>query len=271
LAQAGGDGAPSPDVDLSDAELAWWSRHLTQCNEANPDFNAALVVAAILTMALYRRARTGEGQTAETRMMASNAYALSEHFIDYDGQPPRVLPDAGVHGLHALYRLYQARDGWIFVAAPDDRDFARLCDALGQPRLAQDPRFSTHEGRIDHDAELGRELEAVFAQQSADTWEHQLTAARVACVQAYDGSHAAYIFDAPWAEKLGLVEDTPAAGLGPYRRYGRVVRTDRDLGPPGAADVVGAQTRSILAEIGYDDEQIEVMLSAAIVGAPTGQ
>ena len=34
----------------------------------------------------------------------------------------------------------------------------------------------------------------------------------VACVQAYDGSHAAYIFDAPWAEKLGLVEEVVAAG-----------------------------------------------------------
>ena len=75
--------------------------------------------------------------------MASNAYALSEHFIDYPGRPPRAMPDAGVHGLHALYRLYQTEDGWIFVAAPDDRDFARLCEALGQPGLREDTRFST--------------------------------------------------------------------------------------------------------------------------------
>ena len=165
LAQSGGDGAPGPDVELSDEELAWWSQRLTRCNEANPDFNAALVVAAAVTMALYARARTGDGQTVETRMMAANAYTLSEHFIDYPGRPPRVLPDAGLHGLHALYRLYQAQDGWIFIAASDDRDFARLCEALGLPRLPQDPRFSTHAARALHDAELGRELEAVFAQR----------------------------------------------------------------------------------------------------------
>ena len=142
-AQSGGDGTPGPDVDLSDEELAYWSERLTRCNEANPDFNAALVVAAAVTMALYARARTGEGQTLETRMMASNAYTLSEHFIDYPGRPPRVMPDAGVHGLHALYRLYQTEDGWIFVAAPDDLAFARLCEALGQPGLREDARFST--------------------------------------------------------------------------------------------------------------------------------
>ena len=208
-AQSGGDGTPGPDVDLSDEQLAYWSERLTRCNEANPDFNAALVVAAAVTMALYR-ARTGEGQTLETRMMASNAYALSEHFIDYAGRPPRVMPDAGVHGLHALYRLYQTEDGWIFVAAPDDLAFDRLCEALGQPGLREDARFSTRAARAEHDAELGRELGAAFARERAEDCERKLTAARVACVQAYDGSHAAYIFDAPWAEKLGLVEEVDA-------------------------------------------------------------
>jgi crotonobetainyl-CoA:carnitine CoA-transferase CaiB-like acyl-CoA transferase len=268
LAQAGGDGAPGPDVELSDEELAWWSQRLTRCNEANPDFNAALAVASAVTMALYARARTGDGQAVETRMMASNAYALSEHFIDYPGRPQRGFPDAGLHGLHALYRLYQARDGWIFIAAPDDRHFAHLCEALGQPRLAQDPRFSTCEARARNDAELGRELEAIFSQQRAEVWERDLTGARVACVGAHDGPHAAYIFDAPWAEKLGLVENASATGLGPYRRYGRVVRTERDLGPLGAADVAGAQTRSILAELGYADDQVEAMLSDGVVATP---
>jgi hypothetical protein len=88
-------------------------------------------------------------------------------------------------------------------------------------------------------------------------------------VRAHAGSHAAYIFDAPWAEKLSLVEDASATGLGPYRRFGRVVRTERDIGPLGAADVAGAQTRSILAELGYADDQVEVMVSRGIVGTPT--
>jgi crotonobetainyl-CoA:carnitine CoA-transferase CaiB-like acyl-CoA transferase len=256
-AQSGGAGAPGPDIELDDTELARWSERLTRCNEANPDFNAALVVAATISMALWARARTGVGQTMETRMMLSNAYTLSEHFIDYPGRPARAFPDAGLHGLHALYRLYETRDGWIFLAVPDDPGFARLCDAIGRPEL-----------RREHDVELARELEALFAARDAREWERALTAVGVACVEVPADLHAGHVFDAPWAEELGFVEDTAATGLGPYRRYGRVVRTDRDLGPIGPADRAGAQTRSILTELGYDDEQVESLLARGVVGEP---
>jgi crotonobetainyl-CoA:carnitine CoA-transferase CaiB-like acyl-CoA transferase len=268
LAQSGGAGAPGPAVELSDEELVWWTQRLIRCNEANPDFNAALVVAVALTMALYARARTGDGQTVETRMMAANAYALSEHFIDYPDRPARPLPDAGVHGLHALYRLYPTREGWVFVAVVDDRAFARLCAAIGCGGLAQDPRFATSTARRSHDDELVGALEAAFAARDAASWERELVAAGVACVRSYPGSHAAHVFDAPWSRELGFVEDACATGFGPYPRYGRVVRTDRDVGPLGPADAVGAQTRSILAELGYTVEQMEALRAGGVVGTP---
>jgi crotonobetainyl-CoA:carnitine CoA-transferase CaiB-like acyl-CoA transferase len=268
-AQSGCNGAPGPDVELDDTELARWSERLTRCNEANPDFNAALVVAATIAMALYTRSRTGEGQTMETRMMLSNAYTLSEYFIDYPGRAARVFPDAGLNGLRALYRLYETRDGWAFLAAPDDRTFARLCNAIGRTRLLDDPRFSTSAARHEHDEALARELEAVFASRDAQEWERALTDVGVACVEVPADLHAGYIFDAPWAEELRLVEETAATGFGPYLRYGRVLRTERDLGQIGPADRAGAQTRSILTELGYDDNQVQSMLARGVVGEPT--
>jgi len=173
-----------------------------------------------------------------------------------------------VHGLHALYRLYATREGWVFVAAADDRQFARLCSAVGRAALADDPRFSTATARRQHDDELVAELEAAFEARDAATWERELVATGVACVGSYPGSHAAYVFDAPWARALGLVEEACATGLGPYPRYGRVVRTDRDVGPLGPADAVGAQTRSILAELGYTDDEVEALRDGAVVGTP---
>jgi crotonobetainyl-CoA:carnitine CoA-transferase CaiB-like acyl-CoA transferase len=265
LAQSGSDGPPGADAELSAEELAWWSQHLTRCNESNPDFNAALAVAAAVTMALYGRERTGEGQALETRMMLSNAYVLSEHFIDYADRPTRLFPDAGLHGLGALYRLYPARQGWVFVAASGDREFARLAHALGRPDLTEEARFVDGDARRVNDRALAEELSAIFAERDASAWQDDLTGRGVGCVEAHDGPHAAYIFDATWAERLGLSATAWASGMGPYPRYGRAVRTTRDLGPPGAADRTGAQTRSVLAGIGYDEESIDKLVAGGVV------
>ena len=201
-------------------------------------------------------------------MMAANAYALSEHFIDYAGRPPRRLPDPDVHGLDAGYRLYPAADGWVFLAVHDDDAFARLSEAVGEPGLAKDPRFATSDARASHDAELADTLASVFTRETAERWERDLLEARVACVRVHDGTHAAYVFDAPWAERLGFVEQSAAIGTGPYPRYGHVVRAGRDVGALGAADAVGAQTRAILTELGYADGEVESLITRGIVGVP---
>jgi crotonobetainyl-CoA:carnitine CoA-transferase CaiB-like acyl-CoA transferase len=268
LLQAGADGAPGPDIVLTEAERAWWSQRLVRCNESNPDFNAAVAVAAAFTMALVARERTGTGQAVETRMMGSNAYTLVEHFIDHPARPPRPLPDAGLHGLDALYRLYGTADGWVFVAARNDADFARLCEVVGRPEIADDQRFADAAARARHDDALAELLAQAFTARPAGEWERALVAAGVAGVAAHDGPHAAYVFDAPSSRELGLVEDSTSTGFGPYPRYGRAVRTGHDLGPPGAADATGAQTRAILAELGYDDTAVDELVASGVVGVP---
>ncbi|MFN8027124.1 MAG: CoA transferase [Acidimicrobiia bacterium] len=206
LAQQGRGPLPGADVELSDDELGWWSRRLMRSNESNPDFNAALTVAAAVTMGLFARARTGRGQSIETRMTVANAYVMSEHFVDYDGRPPRLLPDDDVYGLTETYSLYRAADGWCFVAATDDEARAHLTDVLGSGRPA-DP-------------------EAAFATRTVEEWVQHLGAAGVTCVRVHEGTHADYVFESPWAASLGLVQESAATGLGPYAlRAGRAHRT----------------------------------------------
>jgi crotonobetainyl-CoA:carnitine CoA-transferase CaiB-like acyl-CoA transferase len=268
LAQCGGSGPPGPEAALSPEELAWWSQRLTRANEANPDFNAALAAAAAITMALFAVRRSGRGQAVETRMMLSNAYTLSEHFVDYEGRPPRRFADGELHGLHACYRLYEAAEGWVFLAAPGDAAFRRLCDALGRDDLARDHRFADAPARDENDAALADALQSVFTRDTADAWQQSLTDRGVACVAVNTEPFATYVLDAPWAEELRFVGTAAGEGAGPYRRYGRTVLTEHDLGTLGAAHPAGAQTRSLLAELGYTDDRVDALLRAGVVGEP---
>ena len=65
-------------------------------------------------MALNHRDRTGQGQKVDLSLMKTGALATSDDFLRYEGKKDRPLADAGVHGLSALYRLYETGDGWVF-------------------------------------------------------------------------------------------------------------------------------------------------------------
>ncbi|MEE2664019.1 MAG: CoA transferase [Myxococcota bacterium] len=269
-AQAGSDALPPGDTPLSLREIASLSRRLELANEGNPDFNAAAGVAAALALGLYTRERTGRGQALETRMMLTNAYTNSKDFVDFEGRPARELPDAQLLGLGALYRLYATSQGWVFLAAPAQRDFERLCAAAGCAALLEDSRFAAAESRARHDEELAGELVQLFATRSADDWEQRLTERGVACVRADEGPPARWIYQHPNAAQLGWYTEVAESdsAQGAYRRYGKLVTQDRETGPLRGAFRAGEDTRALLAELDYGEAEIAALLERGVVAEP---
>jgi crotonobetainyl-CoA:carnitine CoA-transferase CaiB-like acyl-CoA transferase len=263
-AQAGTGCPPQPDAVLDDAERARVSRRLELANEANPDFNSAVTAAAAAVMGLYHVARTGEAIAIETRMMLSNAMMMSPDFVDYDGRPPRREVDAALDGFGPLYRLYPAAEGWVFLAAPEARDFARLCDVLGLEALAADPRFSTPEARADHAPALAEAIGAALAKRGADELEQVLTARGIGCMRADEGPYRSWLFEQDWALEQGVVVDIEASEAGPYRRYGAPLTNDRPVTLRGARPS-GSESRALLEEVGFSSAEIDGLLAEGVI------
>ena len=268
-AQAGEGCPPPPGEVLADEARARVSRRLELANEANPDFNSAVTAAAATAAGLYHQARTGEAIEIETRMMLSNAMMMSADFVDDGGAAPPREVDAELNGYGPLYRLYPAAEGWIFVAAPQDRDFERLCAALGLEELPSDGRFVSAEARSTHAAALADALGAAFAKRSADELEAELTARGVACVRADQGPCRTWLFDQAWARDQGLVVEAASSEIGPYTRYGAPVVNDRPVVLDGAHPS-GRDTRALLAELGYPEEEIVSLIERRVVAEPAG-
>ena len=265
VAQMGRDAFPPPGQPMSIDEIEAVAKQLKRANDGTADHSTAMVNAVGLVLGLYARERTGGAQYVESTMINANAYLNIDDFYWHEGKQPRPLPDRGGYGLHALYRLYQAKTGWVFLACPFDDEWDSLCRAIDRPDLLQDPRFATSEARGKHDETLAEELSRLFATEDPMHWENLLAAADVACVKAEDRGMYYFFNDDPHVRENDILSRVEAPRFGEFWRYSPVVSFSETSGRAGPGPLMGQHTRPILRELGYSDDQISDLKARRVV------
>lgn len=257
--------APERNVDMSVMELqAVVIPRLGQVVDG--DSNAALGVLAAVALGIYHQQRTGEGQKLQTSMIGANAWAYSDDFCSYRGKPPSPLCDDECYGTGALDRVYKASDGsWVCLHVPVDREFVALSRELGVPELAEDPRFASEVARRDNDQALAAILAGRFTQRPAAEWETVMTKADVGCVEAnMQGQPIVTSFD-PVLRETGLTVTYEHPLFGEMVRAAPPVTFSDTPGRVAPPCVRGQHNRSVLADAGYSDEEIDRLESANVV------
>ncbi|MBX5441764.1 MAG: CoA transferase [Solirubrobacteraceae bacterium] len=163
------------------------------------DVITGLFASVGILAALRHRDATGEGQRVEVDLLSCLLAALVNQGSAYTvaGVVPRRMGNA--HPSIAPYELLPTGEGELVLAVGTDRQFAELCDVLGRPGLARDPRFATNEARVEHRAALKAELVAALRGRPAAAWADALTAAGVPAGQVHDVAGAFAL-----AQRLGL-------------------------------------------------------------------
>jgi crotonobetainyl-CoA:carnitine CoA-transferase CaiB-like acyl-CoA transferase len=236
---------------------------------ANPDAISSLGVGTGLLLGLLARKRGAPGQAMLTTMLNTMGHCLSEGLVEYEGRPPGTEIDQDIFGFNALYRLYQAADGWVFLAVPTDRDWERLSLALGGELgpLAGDERLQTAEARQSLDHTLAEALAGVFRIRPARDWESDLTAAGVACVEVAPGPSEVTIWEGENAigRQLDLIVDREHPVLGTYPRLKPLVTFSRSTTLAPATPALGQDTEAVLTELGYDPARIAELRAAGVI------
>lgn len=225
------------------------------------DLVAGAYAAMGVMAALVRRGRTGQGEevsTALTDSMVSMLAYMATNWFATQRRPQRTGND---HGLVAPYGLFEAADGRVAIAPSNDAVYAKLLAALGLEHLRERPEFATNADRFARRAAINAEVDAVTRTRPIAHWIDVLNAAGVPCGKVLDVGE---VFEDPQVahQRMRITVEVP--GRGPMDVLGFPIKfTDdpcRVHRPPPA---LGGDTRAVLAELGYDDDEIGRLVRGA--------
>jgi crotonobetainyl-CoA:carnitine CoA-transferase CaiB-like acyl-CoA transferase len=203
-------------------------------------YAAATGVLAALVAGRGERIEISLYDTAVSALVNVSGTALvtGEEPGRYGNAHPSIVP----------YQTFAAADGLISVAGANDRLYRRLCEAIERPELAEDERYRTNSSRVAHREELVGELERVFASRPGDEWVERFKRAGVPAGKVRG------VLDALANARTVTVE---------HPTVGTLSLVPSPLGPRGETappPLLGQHTREVLAEVGYDGEQLDALL-----------
>lgn len=207
-------------------------------------------VVAILA-ALRLRERTGRGTVCDVSMLDGLLAWMAPHVAARtDSGAAAGRGQMLLNGAHPCYRVYRCADGEVTVAALEPKFWSRLCTLLSLDALSNDG-FATGARA----AEVAAALEEVLMTRTRAQWRERLGQEDV-CFE-------------PVLSIDEMVADPQVRHRGDGGRIPSwfPIRIGDVTGPPsGDAPGHGADSRSVLAEVGVGDDEFASLVAAGVTG-----
>ena len=221
------------------------------------DMNSGLYAAQAVGAALYRRATGGQGAHIELNLFETCAATLVCNFVEHAMEPQReTMP---IVAASAPNGTFEASDGSINLVTLNNEQFVRVCQALGQPQWADDPRFADPSSRLANAQAITALIAGVMKSQPVAHWSERF--------RQFDVLHApvrsfSQCVDHPQARHLGTFESLAQPGIGTVAWAGTPVRSLRR--PTEAAPMVGEHTEAVLTRAGFTEQQRQALARSGV-------
>jgi crotonobetainyl-CoA:carnitine CoA-transferase CaiB-like acyl-CoA transferase len=211
------------------------------------DLSGGIYSCKGILAALFHRERTGQGCQLELSMFDSMLALLSYAGTMWLTNGVLTRPPGSGHEYIVPWQAFEASDGYIVIATRQEGFWRKLCGVLGEPGLAEDPRYATNALRVENRLSLVPHLERILRGRTVADWLARLRAAEVpaAPVNNLDGAFS----EPPVAEREMIVEyDHP--DVGKVRLPGNPIKMsclDTTLSQP--APRLGEHTDAVLSRL----------------------
>ena len=145
------------------------------------DVLTGLYATIAILAAIQERHHSGLGQSIDMSLYDVMAASLANQAANYlvSGVAPGRLGNA--HPNVVPYQTFATLDGHVIVAVGNDSQFRKLCSAIGNPQLGENPLYMSNSLRVLHREALVVEIQACMTDRTLDQWLTILEAAGVPC------------------------------------------------------------------------------------------
>jgi crotonobetainyl-CoA:carnitine CoA-transferase CaiB-like acyl-CoA transferase len=222
-------------------------------------------VQAILA-AYIAREKTGRGQRLEVSLLETQIYYLTyiAQYYFHSGKVPG--PIGSGHQSHVPYQAFKTKDIQIVIVAFQNNHFQKLCEAVGKPEWAQDPRFATREGRLANKSVLIQMMENHLQTRGGDEWLEKIHRAGVPAgpINTLDR-----VFSDPQVLARDMVVEIEGAGGEKIKAIGHpFTMSETPVKTYARPPRLGEHSREVLANLlGYSEERIESLEHKGVLKA----
>ena len=221
----------------------------TRVGSSIGDITAGLFTAIGVNAALFERAQTGVGRKIDVAMLDSQVAILENAIARYQATGEIPGPTGARHPSITPFEAFQTRDGFVVIAAGNDSLFARLCESVGRPELAEREDFATNELRTRNHEVLRGELETSLSQETTATWLERLESAEIPCGPIND---IAQVLADEHVRARNMLVTVPGPGDQPIEIAGNPIKFDGAEDPKTrpAAPKLDADRQRIVRDLG---------------------
>ncbi len=222
------------------------------------DISMGLYCVIGILLSMHEREKSGEGQQIEVTLYDAALSLMHPHFPNFflSGKTPQLTGNQ--HSNLVPYGMYPTKTCPIMIGAGNNRAFRKVCEVLGRPELADDPRFKNNGDRLNNRDALNEIISAKLLEVDGMTFALELLKSGLPCGPVLDTKQ---VLEGEHIRARGmLVEKDWYKGIGSPVRLSRTPASVKSA-PPKFSE----HTREVLKENGFDDAQIEKLAAAGIL------
>ena len=219
-----------------------------------------------ILLALYARDAGGAtGQVVDASITDACFAVMESTVLEYEKTGTIRRPTGTRLPRIAPSNVYLSKDDkWVVIAANHDTLWRRLATLMGTPELGEDERFASHHARGENEDLLDEIIGEWAKRHTAEELDRIVNEAGVVCAPVYD---AADIYEDPYFRERELLVEYEDEVHGPISAQGIVPKLSSTPGRvrQAARWTVGADTESVLHELGVEGEELDALREAGVV------